>query len=96
MTNRSGITLSSTVRDLGVMLDNEISMINMIGRVSSINRLGDPHLRTLMAIKPSLDKEASYTAEHAFVTVTDRRPAESFAGFAGCPYRSRLSSRRCA
>ncbi len=63
--NGSDIVPTSTVRNLGVMFDSEMSMK---AHVSSINRSAYPQLKNLRAIKPFLDMEAENTAAHAFVT----------------------------
>ncbi len=65
--NINGIDIAptSTVCNLGVIFDSEISMK---AHVSSINRSAYPELKNLSAIKPFLDMEAANTAAHAFVS----------------------------
>ncbi len=64
--NINGIDIAptSTVRNLDVMFDIEMSMKT---HVSSMNRSAYPPLKNLRAIKPFLDMEAANTAAHAFV-----------------------------
>ncbi len=63
--NGTDIAPTSTVRNLGVMFDSEMSMK---AHVSSINRSAYPQLKNLRAIKPFLDMEAANTVAHAFVS----------------------------
>ncbi len=63
-TNGIDIAPTSTVCNLGVMFDSEMSMK---AHVSSINRSAYPQLKNLRAIKPFLDMEAANIA-HAFVS----------------------------
>ncbi len=63
--NEIDIAPTSTVCNLGVIFDSEMSMK---AHVSSINRSAYPQLKNLRAIKPFLDMEAANTAAHAFVS----------------------------
>ncbi len=59
------IAPTSTVRNLGVMFDSDMSMKS---HVNSINRSVYPQLKNLTAIKPFLDMVAANTAAHTFVS----------------------------
>ncbi len=61
--NGTDIAPTSTVRNLVVMFDSEMSMKD---HVSSINRSAYPQVKNLRAIKPFLDMEAANTAAHGF------------------------------
>ncbi len=61
---RSNIAPISTVRNLGVMFDSEMSMK---AHVSSINWSAYPQLKNVRAIKPFLDTETANTAAQVFV-----------------------------
>ncbi len=65
--NINGIDIAptSTVRNLGVMFDSEMSMK---AHLSSTNRSAYPPLKNLRPIKAFLDMEAANTAAHAFVS----------------------------
>jgi len=59
------VPFSSVVKDLGVLLDGQLTMAN---HVAALSRSCFFHLRQLRAIKQSLTSDATRTLVHAFVS----------------------------